>query len=114
VEIDPALKDLAQTNLAANGIANVEVVLGDGIQLAGAQAGNYDVIVVSGSVPVVPDALLAQIKVGGRMFIIVGSLPAMTAQIITRTSDVEYSTVGLFETIAKPLRNVPTPSRFKF
>lgn len=114
VEIDPALKELAQGNLAANGVSNVEVLLGDGIQLANDKAGNYDVIVVSGSVPLVPDALLAQIKVGGRMFIIVGTQPAMTAQIITRTSAVEYSTVGLFETVAKPLRNVPAPSRFKF
>src|SRR3546814_4893184 len=57
VEIDPALKELAQGNLAANGVSNVDVVLGDGVQLANDKAGNYDVIVVSGSVPLVPDSL---------------------------------------------------------
>lgn len=115
IEIDPALAKLAQKNLNDYGVTNVDVVLGDGIQPATSdKAGNYDVIVASGSVPVVPDSLLAQIKVGGRMFIIVGAQPAMTAQIITRTSEVEYSTVGLFETVAKPLRNVPAPSKFKF
>lgn len=117
VEIEPELKALAQKNLADYGVTNVDVLLGDGVQnLTDGNQPNapYDVIVVSGSMPMVSDALLAQIKVGGRMFVIVGSAPAMTAQIITRTSDVGYNTVNLFETIVKPLRNVATPSRFQF
>lgn len=117
VEIEPELKALAEKNLADYGVSNVDVVLGDAAQ--GFHAANqanspYDVIVVSGSLPVVPDALLAQIKVGGRMFVIAGNAPAMTAQIITRTSDINYSTVNLFETIVKPLRNAVAPSQFKF
>lgn len=117
VEIEPELQALAQQNLADYGVSNVEVVLGDGAQgLAGGNQPNvpYDVIVVSGSMPVLPAALLAQIKVGGRMFVVVGNAPAMTAQIITRISDVTYNTVNLFETIIKPLRNVVVPSQFKF
>ncbi len=117
VEIEPELKALAEKNLADYGVSNVEVVQGDAAQgWNGANQANstYDVIVVSGSLPVVPEALLAQIKVGGRMFVISGSAPAMTAQIITRTSDISYSTVNLFETIVKPLRNAVVPSQFKF
>ncbi|MNN71598.1 Protein-L-isoaspartate O-methyltransferase [compost metagenome] len=112
VEIEPELKSLAEKNLADYGVSNVTVELGDGVQ--GWGDASYDVIVVSGSVPSVPEALLAHIKVGGRLLAIVGTAPAMTAQIITRTSDVAYSTVGLFETIVKPLRNAPAPSQFKF
>ena len=48
------------------------------------------------------------------MFVVVGNAPAMTAQIITRTSDVAYDTVGVFETLIKPLRNAVAPSHFKF
>lgn len=117
VEIDPELKALAQKNLADYGVSNVDVFEGDGAQgYAGANQPNapYDVIVVSGSLPVVPDGLLAQIKVGGRMFVIVGNAPAMTAQIITRISDISYDTVNLFETCLKPLRNALVPSQFKF
>lgn len=117
VEIDPELKALAEKNLAEYGVSNVDVVLGDAAQGWNdiSQTNSpYDVIVVSGSLPVVPDALLTQIKVGGRMFVIAGSAPAMTAQIITRTSDISYSTVNLFETIVKPLRNAVTPSTFRF
>ena len=117
VEIDPELKALAQKNLADYGVSNVDVFEGDGAQgYAGANQPNapYDVIVVSGSLPVVPDGLLAQIKVGGRMFVIVGNAPAMTAQIITRVSEISYDTVNLFETCLKPLRNALVPSQFKF
>lgn len=117
VEIDPELKALAEKNLAEYGVSNVDVVLGDaaqGLNDISQTNSPYDVIVVSGSLPVVPDALLTQIKVGGRMFVIAGSAPAMTAQIITRTSDISYSTVNLFETIVKPLRNAVTPSTFRF
>lgn len=117
VEIEPELKAMAQKNLADYGVTNVDVVEGDGAQgWKGANQPNapYDVIVVSGSLPVVPEGLLAQIKVGGRMFVFVGNAPAMTAQIITRVSDVSYNTVGVFETLVKPLRNAATPSQFRF
>ncbi|GGI54068.1 protein-L-isoaspartate O-methyltransferase family protein [Oxalicibacterium solurbis] len=113
VEIEPELKTLAEKNLADYGVTNVDVVQADASQ--GLDNGQqYDVIVVSGSLPVVPEKLLSQIKVGGRMFVVVGNAPAMTAQIITRTSDVAYDTVGVFETLIKPLRNAVAPSHFKF
>jgi protein-L-isoaspartate(D-aspartate) O-methyltransferase len=117
IEIEPELKEMAQKNLADYGVTNVELVLGDGAQ--GYTAANqpnapYDVIVLSGSVSSVPEKLLSQLKVGGRLFAVVGTLPAMTAQIVTRVSEVSYNTVGLFETVIKPLRNAPEPSHFKF
>jgi protein-L-isoaspartate(D-aspartate) O-methyltransferase len=117
VEIDPELKAMAQQNLTDYGVTNVDVVEGDGAQgWNGASQPNapYDVIVVSGSLPVIPARLLAQIKVGGRMFVVVGNAPAMTAQIVTRTSDIGYETVNIFETVVKPLRNATVPSQFKF
>jgi protein-L-isoaspartate(D-aspartate) O-methyltransferase len=114
VEIEPELKTLAEKNLADYGVSNVTVVQGDGAQGWTGGDATYDVIVVSGSLPVVPEGLLANIKIGGRLLAVVGTAPAMTAQIITRTSDIGYTTVGLFETSVKPLRNVATPSQFKF
>lgn len=117
VEINPELKALAEKNLADYGVTNVEVAEGDAAQgytgLVQPHA-PYDVIVVSGSLPFVPETLLAQLKVGGRMFAVVGAAPAMTAQIITRVSDVSFNTVGVFETLIKPLQNAPAPSQFKF
>jgi protein-L-isoaspartate(D-aspartate) O-methyltransferase len=117
VEIDPALKAMAEKNLADYGVANVDVALGNGAQ-GWAGSGNnsapYDVIVISGSLPVLPDTFLQQIKVGGRIFAIVGQAPVMSAQIITRVSESAYNTEKIFETDVKPLREAIVPSHFKF
>ena len=117
VEIEPELQAMAQKNLSDYHVANVEVVLGDGAQGwvgSGKNSAPYDVIVISGSLPVLPDAFLQQIKVGGRILAVIGEAPVMSAVVVTRVSDVTYETVKIFETTIKPLRNAVVPSRFKF
>ena len=112
VEIDPTLRDMAKKNLADYGVTNVSVELGNGARGWGKE--QYDVIVISGSLPVLPDTFLNQIKVGGRIFAIVGEAPVMSAQVITRVSDTSYNTVKVFETNVKPLRETIAPSHFTF
>lgn len=112
VEIDPTLRDMAKKNLADYGVTNVSVELGNGARGWGKE--QYDVIVISGSLPVLPDTFLSQIKVGGRIFAIVGETPVMSAQVITRVSDTSYNTVKVFETNVKPLRETIAPSHFTF
>jgi protein-L-isoaspartate(D-aspartate) O-methyltransferase len=117
VEIEPNLKELAEKNLSSYGVSNVDVVLGDGAQGwqgSGNNSAPYDVIVISGSLPVLPDAFLKQIKVGGRILAVIGEPPVMSAVMVTRKSDVGYDTVKLFETNIKPLRNAVAPAQFKF
>lgn len=120
LEIEPTLKDLAQHNLTAYGVANVDVVLADGAGGWGDHGQNghnsapFDVIVISGSLPHLPDAFLQQIKVGGRILATIGEEPIMTTQKITRVSETTFETVKLFETCIKPLRHASTPSHFKF
>lgn len=113
VEIVPELAEQARTNLRRLGISNISVETGDGVPGLPAHA-PYDVIMVSGGLPFVPQELLGQLKVGGRMFAIVGTAPAMTAQLIVRETEDAFRTVGLFETRTLPLKNAPTKSRFVF
>ncbi|HVL76304.1 MAG TPA: protein-L-isoaspartate O-methyltransferase [Noviherbaspirillum sp.] len=116
VEIDPALRDLAAKNLSGYGVTNVDVVQGDGARGwndPGRQT-PWDVIVISGSLPLLPEAFLKQIKVGGRVFSIIGTSPVMSAQITTRVGENAWDTVKIFETDVKPLRNAQAPSRFSF
>ncbi|MEC5215749.1 protein-L-isoaspartate(D-aspartate) O-methyltransferase [Actimicrobium sp. GrIS 1.19] len=113
IEIEPELQALAQTNLRNYGIDNVDVMLGDGAH-GWVGAAPYDVIVISGSMPLLPPEFLEQIKVGGRIVCVLGEAPVMTAQVITRVSELGYNTVNLFETAIMPLRNASTPSRFRF
>lgn len=113
VEIVPELAELARRNLAAAGTGNVEVAEGNGAE-GWAAAAPYDVICISASVPEIPQAVLSQVKVGGRIAAIVGGAPVMEARIVTRVSETEYQSVNLFETLAKPLVGAAQPSRFKF
>jgi protein-L-isoaspartate(D-aspartate) O-methyltransferase len=113
VEVSPELKALAEKNLAANGISNVTVELGNGAQ-GWSNGAPFDVIVVSGSLPVLPEALLQQLKVGGRLAAIIGQAPAMKAQLITRTGEAGYDTKTLFETDVKALASATPAPAFQF
>jgi protein-L-isoaspartate(D-aspartate) O-methyltransferase len=113
VECRPELVEMARQNLERAGVANVAIELGDGAN-GWSQRGPYDAIVVSGSLPAVPAALLKQLRVGGRMAVVVGEAPAMEAQLITCTADGIYNTVNLFETVIPPLDGVAAKASFSF
>ncbi|XQM32042.1 protein-L-isoaspartate O-methyltransferase family protein [Burkholderia gladioli] len=113
VDIDPALVQFATDNLRDNGVSNAEVVLADAARGL-PEKGPYDVICVSGGLPVVPQELLEQLKVGGRLAAFVGSRPVMKAQIITRIDDKQFRVADVFETYVNHLVNAMEPSRFKF
>ncbi len=113
VEIDPELVELARGNLQKAGVANVSVDLGDGSRKWDLYA-PYDVIVVSASLPFLPESMLQQLKVGGRLVAIVGAEPTMEAQLVRRTDEHAFSTVNLFETVAAPLVNAQRLEKFVF
>jgi protein-L-isoaspartate(D-aspartate) O-methyltransferase len=113
VEIVPELAQMARDNLRRQGIDNVMVEEGDGARGWAAHA-PYDVIVLSGSTPLLPPAFLQQLKSGGRLFAVVGEAPVMEGQLIAHSGEGIYQTVNLFETSVAPLRNAMQPSRFTF
>ena len=113
VEILPELKAMAEHNLAQAGVSNVTVELGNGAQ-GWANGAPFDVIVISGALEVLPEAFLKQVKVGGRIAVILGQAPVMTANILTRVSETAFNTVKVFETSVKPLSAAPALSRFTF
>ncbi|MGB9991543.1 protein-L-isoaspartate O-methyltransferase family protein [Massilia sp. SM-13] len=113
VEISPELKAAAEANLAANGVSNVTVELGNGAQ-GWTSGAPFDAIVFAGSLPVLPEGVLQQVKTGGRILAIIGESPVMSAHLITRTGDNGYDTKKLFETDVKPLSAAVTPSHFTF
>jgi protein-L-isoaspartate(D-aspartate) O-methyltransferase len=113
LEIEPELALQARKNLATQSLSNVEVRLADGANGAAAE-GPFDVIVLSGSVAEVPQALLAQLKVGGRLAAIVGEEPMMRATFITRNSDSAWTTAEPWDTVAPRLVHFAEHSHFRF
>jgi protein-L-isoaspartate(D-aspartate) O-methyltransferase len=113
IEINPVLAEFASANLAAAGIANATVAVGDGARGWAANA-PYDVIVFTGSMEVLPDVVIGQLKPGGRVFAILGKPPAMRAQLITVTANGGRNERTLFETVVAPLTNAALAPGFVF
>ncbi len=113
VESRPALAAMARQNFERAGIANVTLEVGDGAN-GWSQRAPYDVIVISGSLPVLPASLLKQLRVGGRLAAIVGTAPVMEAQLVTCSVEGVYNTVNLFETVVPALDGGETVPTFSF
>ena len=116
LECRAPLAQMARDSLARNGIVNATVV--DVTAAAGAQGlpaeGPFDVILLSGSVSAVPQALLQQLKPGGRLAAVVGDLPIMRARLYTRAGEAAWSKTDLFDTVAPRLEGFGEPTRFIF
>jgi protein-L-isoaspartate(D-aspartate) O-methyltransferase len=113
VDIQADFLETAKARLQAHGFANVTLEAGDASRGWEAHA-PYDVIVVTGSLPVLPESLTTQLAPGGRLFAIVGDDPVMTARLITCIVHGVYRNEDLFETSVKPLVNAQQPQRFSF
>lgn len=113
VEIVPELSAIAKQNLQSYQRENITLEIGDAAHGWGIGA-SYDVIVLTGSTPELPEAFQKSLKIGGRMFAIVGDAPVMEAKLITRVAQDVYETVNIMETCVAPLQNAQHPKRFIF
>jgi protein-L-isoaspartate(D-aspartate) O-methyltransferase len=113
VDIVAEFTQAAGSRLAAHGIANVTLEAGDAARGWNHHA-PYDAIVLTGSVPVLPDAYTKCLQAGGRLVAVVGEAPVMEAQVISCVAAGVYSTTGLFETCITPLKNALQPAKFVF
>jgi len=112
VEIDAGAADAARRRLAQHGFANVRVEHGDGARGFGDEA--FDMIVLTGSTPLLPERFVEQLRPGGRLFAVVGERPVMTARMLRWTGPGSRVVTDLFETVIEPLVNAPAPARFVF
>lgn len=111
VDIFPEFTEMAQRQLAENGIDNVTLKTGDAAQ--GWDDGRrYDVIVVNGSLPEMHHGFHRGLNIGGRLFLIVGTAPIMEALLITRISEDQWVTESLFDTSIPALINAPVTRKF--
>ena len=113
VEIKPALAALGRRNLERHGSDKLTLEIGDAAR-GWASRAPYDVIVLTGSTPLLPQAFLEQLASGGRLFAVVGEAPAMSARLVTCGAPGAWHSVDLFETVIAPLANCERPSRFRF
>ncbi|HET7298266.1 MAG TPA: protein-L-isoaspartate O-methyltransferase [Burkholderiales bacterium] len=113
VEIKPKLAAFGRANLERHGAENVTLEMGDAARGWPSHA-PYDVIVLTGSTPILPGAFVEQLAPGGRLFAVVGEPPVMTARIVAAAAPGAWRSIDLFETVIAPLVNAESPSRFRF
>ena len=113
IDIVPEFTAAATQKLRAHGFDNVRLHAGDAAHDWPDEAG-FDVIVLTGSTPLLSDAFRRRLHVGGRLFAIVGEAPVMQAQLVTCTAPGAFRSVTLFETCVAPLLNAPHPAAFVF
>jgi len=113
VEIRPEFTAEAAAKLAHHGVRNITLEVGDAA-LGWDRQKPYNVILITGSLPILPEAFRQSLAPGGRMIAIVGRAPAMEVRRIRRLDAQSFQEDSLFETVLPPLVNATEPSRFVF
>ena len=79
-----------------------------------ATSGRFDAVVVGGSIERFDPRFVHALNPGGRLFVVVGSAPTMEARLVTRSTEADWTSEVLFETVLKPLENGTLPPEFLF
>jgi protein-L-isoaspartate(D-aspartate) O-methyltransferase len=112
IDIRAEFSASAASNLRAVPDARVDLETRDAF--SGAPLGEYDVIALTGSLPVYDTRFEQALRVGGRMFAVIGTAPVMDAVLIRRVDASEWIRESLFETVIDPLTHAPAPPEFVF
>jgi len=112
IDIHPGLIASSRVNLETVPRAQVQFEVGDAF--AAASLGEYDVIAVTGSLPVYDKRFERSLRVGGRLFAIVGTAPVMDAILVRRVDESEWIRESLFETVIEPLIGAVAAQKFVF
>jgi protein-L-isoaspartate(D-aspartate) O-methyltransferase len=113
VEVFAELHEEAALKLKDKHVNNAELFIGD-VMNGWQPEQAHDVVVVTGSVPEVPEQFLGWVNPGGRMFVITGESPAMEARLMRRVNVTEWSQESLFETDLPRLVNAEPAAEFEF
>ena len=110
LEQDTALAKTARAALASQ--PNVAVQSG-ALNAGWAQGEGYDAILIEGAIEFVPEALLRQLKDGGRLVCVLGAGPGANAMLYRRSGD-EYGGRAIFDAAAPLLPGFVKPPEFAF
>lgn len=103
----------AKTKLAQLNINNVALHTADAAKGWQIES-SYEVIAITGSLPILPEIFKTSLAVGGRLFAIIGQAPVMEALLVTRMTAQEWQIQKLFETLIPPLHNAIPSETFVF
>ena len=112
IDIYDDFLDTAKRHLDECEIENVDLIEMNGMKEL--PEGTYDAIAVTGSVQTLDSRFTDALSPGGRLFVVVGDSPAMSAMRVTRYDEDNLQSESLFETDLAPLINGALPAQFSF
>jgi protein-L-isoaspartate(D-aspartate) O-methyltransferase len=112
IDIHPEFTSKSIANLSSVPEAKVQFETRDAFSAA--PLGDYDVIAITGSLPVYDTRFERALRMGGRLFAIVGTAPVMDAVLVRRVDDTEWIRESLFETVIESLINATSAQAFVF
>ena len=113
VDIYPDFQKSASAKLAKHGIDNVTMIEGDASKGWGNKE-QYDAIVITASLPELPEQYKQALAIGGNLFAIIGEGVTMQAITIQRTHGDNWLERSLFETNVPALINSEKEPVFTF
>ena len=113
VDIHEQFANEVAAKLKESGINNVELEVGN-VMNGWQPEQAHDVLVVTGSVPSVPDHFRGWVNPGGRIFVVCGEAPAMEAKLFTKLNVTEWREESLFETDLPRLIDAEKAPEFEF
>lgn len=113
IELYDDMSKAAAERLEKNDITNVTLLTQDAMKEL-PEDQEFDIILVTGSLPVVDDRFKELLARNGRMAVVAGQSPAMEALLITRVSAPQWTEESLFETDLPALIGARQPNTFVF
>lgn len=113
VDLHEQFTNEVAAKLKEKGISNVELETGN-VMTGWQPEQAHDVLVVTGSVPSIPDHFRGWVNPGGRIFVVCGDEPAMEAMLLTKLSATEWREESLFETDLARLIGAERAPEFEF
>jgi len=111
LEIEASFTRDARSKLTVLGLTNVTLITADGSQ-GWEENSRYDAIAVTASLPQYTPVFQEQLRIGGRLFVMVGTSPVMQARLITRIADRQWREEWLFETDIPPMQGIQRSAKF--
>ncbi|MGA2655458.1 MAG: protein-L-isoaspartate O-methyltransferase [Gammaproteobacteria bacterium] len=113
VDINPEIQAQAKNNLAKHHINNVKLITQDASH-GFENHGLFDVIVITGGLPLLPQAYKKLLNVNGRIFAILGKAPIMKATLFTFNANNILSEKILYETVVPMMEHANHLKEFNF
>ena len=112
IEIEQKLYELAKENIKKLKLKNISLVNSDFV-CSDFEEEQFDAILISSAFSSIEDNLKKLLKVGGKLFVVVGSKNQMHATLVLRKSKLDWQSTSLFETHLEFMKGHEASSQFQ-